>query len=353
MKILQVIDSLDAGGAERMAVSIANELAAHGYDSHLCVTRAEGLLKKTIEKKVGYIFLNRKGKLGIRGLYKLYKYVKKNDITHIHAHATSFFLAGLIKKALPSLIYIWHDHYGNAEQLQDRPQGWIKWASNLSSQNIVVNELLLEWHKNILSKNNAIYLKNFAQKTESDTTEISLPGKPGKRIIHLANLRPQKDHLNLLQAFEKIESDWDLILVGKDFNDDYSEQIKNYISSRKLENRVHILGARNEIGSILDQCDIGVLSSKSEGLPVALLEYGLYKLPVITTNVGACKKVVESYGKVVAANQPLELSNAIEELINSKEEREQLGTAFNKHVLLNYGATSYINQLVNLYKSHV
>lgn len=61
MRILQIIDSLDAGGAERMAVQIANELQIAGHESHLCATRREGLLKKTINSEVGYLFIEKKG----------------------------------------------------------------------------------------------------------------------------------------------------------------------------------------------------------------------------------------------------------------------------------------------------
>ena len=44
--VIQVIDSLDAGGAEVLAVNIANALSETGMNSHLCVTRKEGVLKK-------------------------------------------------------------------------------------------------------------------------------------------------------------------------------------------------------------------------------------------------------------------------------------------------------------------
>ena len=68
MKVLQIIDSLKAGGAERMAVNIANVLAKEGHDSHLCVTRKEGLLQQAIDPEVAYLFLNKKGKIGWRAI---------------------------------------------------------------------------------------------------------------------------------------------------------------------------------------------------------------------------------------------------------------------------------------------
>ena len=58
--VIQLIDSLNVGGAEVLAVNIANGLSEQEIDSHLCATRSEGILKKNINSDVGYVFLNRK-----------------------------------------------------------------------------------------------------------------------------------------------------------------------------------------------------------------------------------------------------------------------------------------------------
>ena len=64
MRVLQLIDSIDAGGAERIAVTFANALADQNQTSHLCVTRAEGVLKDQLNPAVGFHFL-KKGALWI------------------------------------------------------------------------------------------------------------------------------------------------------------------------------------------------------------------------------------------------------------------------------------------------
>ena len=60
MRILQLIDSLEAGGAERMAVNYANALATTLEFSSLVATRKEGPLLGEIDSKVIYLFLNKK-----------------------------------------------------------------------------------------------------------------------------------------------------------------------------------------------------------------------------------------------------------------------------------------------------
>ena len=50
LKVIQIIDSLNVGGAEVIAVNIANGLSKEGVESHICTTRKEGLLKSNIDK---------------------------------------------------------------------------------------------------------------------------------------------------------------------------------------------------------------------------------------------------------------------------------------------------------------
>jgi len=354
MKVLQIIDSLDTGGAERMAVQIANELQIAGHDSHLCITRKEGLLKETVNEKVGYIFLEKKGKIGLKAMTKLKTYVVKNKIEVIHAHSTSFFTATVIKWWQPSIKLVWHDHYGNAEEVASRPIRIIKKCSQYFNGIISVNEQLKTWAIENLKKSPIIYLRNFTTSQKNITLDEVLPGQKGKRIIHLANLRPQKDHITLIKAFKSVinqEPDWSLLLVGMNFKDDYYNQILNKIESCGLKTYVHLLGSRNDTAAILEEIDIAVLSSKSEGLPVALLEYGMAGLPVVVTDVGACKEVVLDYGRVVPSGDSLSLSQSLLDLIQNKEKAITMGESFQKHVMTTFGASQYLNKLEQFYRS--
>lgn len=56
IRVLQIIDTLHAGGAERLAVNYANELTRFVDQTHLCVTRLDGILKESLNDNVGLIF---------------------------------------------------------------------------------------------------------------------------------------------------------------------------------------------------------------------------------------------------------------------------------------------------------
>ncbi len=92
MRIIQIIDSLEPGGAERMAVHYANALAARIEFSGLVVTRKEGALDSQIDAKVSYLYLNKKKTVDFKALFVLRNYVRQHNVTIVHAHSTSFFL---------------------------------------------------------------------------------------------------------------------------------------------------------------------------------------------------------------------------------------------------------------------
>ena len=68
IRILQLIDSLEAGGAERMAVSYANALNRNIGFGALVATRTEGALKNQLDKNVVYGYLNRKSTFDFKAL---------------------------------------------------------------------------------------------------------------------------------------------------------------------------------------------------------------------------------------------------------------------------------------------
>jgi glycosyltransferase involved in cell wall biosynthesis len=308
MRILQLIDSLEAGGAERMAVNYANALAKQIDFSGLVVSRKEGPLVNQIDEDVSYLFLNRNRVIDFKALFKLRNYVEVHKVTIVHAHSTSFFLAFLLKLISPSIRIIWHDHYGDSEFLNKRPLLALRLISPFFSGIIAVNHNLKVWANKNLYFENSIYLPNFPSEEKNITAHTLLKGIEGKRIVCLANLRVQKDHFLLLEVAKKLKvshSNWTFHLVGKDFQDAYSKQIKSSIVENNLEKNVFLYGTKQDVKNILDQSTIAILTSQSEGLPMAILEYGWHKKPIVVTNVGEISSVIENEknGFLILANQ--------------------------------------------------
>jgi glycosyltransferase involved in cell wall biosynthesis len=353
MRVLQLIDSLQAGGAERMAVNIANTLGSQIDASFLCSTRKEGVLKKSLHTNVGYLFLNKTRRIDFKAIKVLNTFIRQQDIQIIHAHSTSYFLATIIKFLNRNVKIVWHDHYGNSEYLSHRKFKILRFCSRFFSQALSVNSALEEWARIHLKVDNVKYLPNFAVKNFEKAQTI-LKGKEGKRIIHLTNFRSQKDHFTLLNAFKNVvkqHQDCTLHCVGKDFNDQYSDAIKAQIAQLKLNDKVFLYGSQPDVFHILSQGDIGVLSSKSEGLPISLLEYGLAGLPVVVTDVGDCAKVVlhNENGIVVPKENSDELAVGLLSVLQDDEKSARFGQRLKLRVENTYSETKYINALIEIY----
>lgn len=352
MRILQIIDSLEAGGAERMAVNYANALAKEIEFSGLVVTRKEGALLNQVSKEVSYLFLNKTHTIDLKSLYKLRKFVIENKVEVIHAHSTSFFSAFLLKLIYPSIKLIWHDHYGDSEFLSKRPLLGLKIILPFFNGIIAVNQHLKIWAEQEINLKNVIYLPNFPSKENNVSEQTILKGIQGKRIISLANLRIQKNHFLLLDVAKKVKishPEWTFHLVGKDFEDDYSKKIKTLILDYNLENNVFIYGSRQDIKNILEQSTIGILTSQSEGLPVALLEYGLQKKAVVVTNVGEIPSLIQDgiNGFIVKADESLLFYDSMVKLMENDTLQEDFGKALEKTIANNYSEKTVMHQYLD------
>lgn len=319
--VLQMIDSLNVGGAEVMSVNIANNLNSNKFASHLCATRLEGPLRKQIDKNVGYIYLKRKKTIDFSALIRLRKYCRSNRIQIVHAHSTSIYFATLLKLISPGIQLIWHDHYGKGSEIQKRKTFTLKICSLFFKGIISVNQVLFDWAQDKLWNKNVMLLNNFSQFNDT-SKETTLQGVEGKRITCVAGFRPQKDHFNLLKAFQlvlKEDTNASLHLIGKNYEDEYSKKVLTAIKEMNLENSVFHYGLKTDIKNILQQSTIGVLSSSSEGLPVSLIEYAAVGLPSVATNVGDCSRIISNKDYLVPPNDSNALGKAILDLINNKE----------------------------------
>lgn len=356
IKVLQLIDSLNAGGGERMAVQLANALSEKIERSALVCTRHSGILEKDISSKVKFLCLNKTHSLDIVALKRLRRFVKKHDIKIIHAHSTSFFMASLLKLYRPQLKLIWHDHYGLSDHLNERPTNVLMICSYLFDHILCVNHKLKIWSKQHLKCKQVNFIHNFSLKPSlknSHNTKSLKGSKTAYKIIHVANLRPQKDHITALKALKKIKGNaisFSYHLIGAyEETSLYFREIRGFIKDNHLEKEVFIYGCQSNINQWLQQADMGLLSSVSEGLPVSLIEYAQAKLPVVVTDVGQCQWVVGEFAKVVKPQDEDALSQAIQSNINHPENAKEMAFQLYKKVSKEFDADLILLKLLSIY----
>ena len=357
IRVVQLIDSLEPGGAERMAVTLANSLVSKVELSCLIVTRQEGGLKKSVNSAVKYCFLNKKKTFDFKAIIKFKNFIKLNKIKIIHAHGSSYFFAVLLKLVYPNVKIIWHDHFGNRANEQGI-NFLIPCFSIFFSGVFSVNEELKLWAMKNLFTANIAFIPNFCELKINETKTTYLKGDIEKRIVCLANLKSPKNHFFLLKSFalsELPKLGWTLHFIGKDFNDDYSKVLKNFIFENELNNAVYLYGSCLDTNHILSQARYGVLASTYEGFPVTLLEYGMSNLVVLSTNVGYCSKIITSdkTGFLFDTKDPNSLRVLFNSLPNSDLQNKILGDNFNTFVKENYTADIILRQLIGYYQKWI
>ena len=334
--ILHLVDTLEPGGTERVAVNLVNHLSRERFRPFLATTRREGVLAAEVLPDVGRLSLSRSRTLDLGALRRLAGFVRENGISIVHAHSSSLFLASL----LPGARIVWHDHFGRLGE-EDRP-AWL-WGlpARRAAAVVAVSEDLARWSRERLGVD-AVYLPNFVPDVAAGPIP-ELPGTPGRRVVCVANLRAQKDHLTLLRAMEKVP-EAHLLLAGGDVEPDYAARVRE-----EAGGQVTFLGLRPDVPDLLRGCDVGVLSSASEGFPLSLLEYGRAGLAAVATRVGQCPEVLEGAGILVPPGDPGALAEALLALLNDPARRRELGERLGRRVRERYSAAAVMERLEAVY----
>ena len=147
---------------------------------------------------------------------------------HIQPH---FLLQFRLSSHLKHLKIVWHNHTGANIDLSGWRKLFLQAMSRFFHTVINVNEGLNIWAQKALKMKQSIFLRNFAAFANHEEL-TTLKGDASNKLICLAGLRPEKDHLTLLNAFKIVReqyNDVSLHIVGKDYQNEYSEQIKDFI----------------------------------------------------------------------------------------------------------------------------
>lgn len=356
MRVVQLVDSLDAGGAERMAVNFANELSKKMDFSGIIVTRMEGCLFQQLQSNVPYFFLNKKQTFDLKSLFYFKKIIKQNKIDIVHVHGTSFFFAFLLKIIHFKTKLLYHEHYGNRSNQSILKNLPLLFCLLFFDKILVVNSQLKKWFTK-LGFIKVFFTPNFASFDENVMPQTQLSGIEGKRIICLSNLKNPKNHLFLLKAFQLSnikEHGWTLHLIGKNYQDSYSADIFNFIEKYYLQHNIKVYDVQADIKNILLQASIGVLCSTQEGFPVTLLEYGLAKLPVISTNVGFCSEIIRDRetGLLFDPNNINEFVSNLNTLVSDSNLRNKISLQLENVVQNNYGKEIVIQKIMEMYSKN-
>ena len=157
--------------------------------------------------------------------------------------------------------------------------------------------------------------------------------------------RPDR-FLDVVSEIKKRSVSLDFFIAG---DGDLLEVCRERIVAENLP--VKVLGWQSNIEKVLSAADIVVLTSDNEGTPLSLIQAGMAKLPVVTTNVGSVPEVVlDNVTGLITSLDVQEIADALVKLVSDKALRAQLGIAAHEFTLANFGVRRLVQDHEVLYK---
>lgn len=170
-------------------------------------------------------------------------------------------------------------------------------------------------------------------------------------LASIGRLVPIKDHATLLQATARLISpSVHLLIVG---DGELRESLERLSAQLGLAERVHFLGWRSDLETILGATDVVISASRNEGTPVALIEAMAAGVPVVATAVGGVPDLVEHgvTGWLVPANDADALAGGVQHLIEAPELRARLVRVARPYALGRHSAVQLVRRIEQLYTS--
>ena len=170
-------------------------------------------------------------------------------------------------------------------------------------------------------------------------------------LLHVGSFSREKNHVWLIEAFSRIllrRPAAHLLLVGEGA---LQGRVEAEVAERGLQNRVHLLGTRGDVPTLIGGADLLLLPSTIEGLPGVILEAAAQAVPTVATNVGSVTEVVENNrtGAVVPLGDMTLFTTAVCRLLGNTAERQAMGNAAYRLVKERYSMEAVVRQFDQLY----
>jgi glycosyltransferase involved in cell wall biosynthesis len=338
LRVALMLESDGPGGAEVMLLHLAGELRRRGH-SVLPVGPANGsgwLAAQFRERGFDPATFTLRSPIDIgcwRGLVSLLR-AHRMDVVHSHEFTMAVY-GGLAANTL-SLPHVITMHGGRYYAERWRRRAAIGWSARRSAALVGVSNATADDLRRTLpsSANRVSVVPNgipfvagdrVAARRRLDLTDGAL------LMLAVGNLYPVKGHDVLVRAFAAIAgtpagSAWRLAIAGRG---ETEAPLRRLAAEVGVADRVQLLGLRSDVPDLLAAADLFVLPSRSEGLPLALVEAMGASLPIVASDVGGISEVVtrDVEALLVPPDDPECLAAALASLLGDASRRAALGRA--------------------------
>lgn len=367
-RVFLFIQSLELGGSEKQCVEMACLLSRNGFSVTVgCMRRTGPLRRKIAEVGLQLVEFPVASLLRPNALFqmlRLVRFIRENEFDVVHAndlYANLLAVPAARLAGVPVIVSSQRDLSDSSWYTPARRK--ILRRIQRMSTCVLVNsvairtQLIMEDRfesERISVVHNGIDVEHYgsASKHAHDPAFCGSLFVP-KLVVMVANMhRDVKGHGELLKAARAVCREYPgvrFLLVG---DGEMRSSFEAQARVAGLEESVVFLGHRTDVAEILVQCDIGVLPSRAEGLPNAVMEYMASGLATIATSVGGLPEMIdhEVNGLLVPPRDAGALAEAILRLLKDDELRHRLAKAGRETMQSKYDFAVVLNHLRDVYR---
>jgi len=360
--ILQLIETTDIGGAENVMLNLASSLNDTRFNPIVCLRGKGQLYEEALFRGLEAHILKEKGLFDLRFIKNLLDLVKTNKVVIIHAHEFLMSMYSAIVGWLSGIpvVATLHGKFYYTDKWRRR------WAMRLVAnqgrlvcvsddlRKFVADKLCLQPQMLRTIYNGIDLHVNTRRDGSKIRAELGIPSHH-KIIGTVANLHRIKGHIFMLQAVTIIIkrcSDITVVFAGAG---DEEQELRTYALNLGIDKYVRFLGFRKDIPDLLSALDIFVLPSLSECFPLSLLEAMACSVPVIATNVGGVKEIIEDgkTGYIVPPGDPDALAAKSLLVLEDKRLSELISCNARERITGEFSLEAMLKQYLSLYDSLV
>lgn len=334
-KILYLINFAGAAGTEKYVELLINSMVKDGTPCGLCYNEGGELAVKIQELGVPVHRLKMRSPFDIRAAYRLKKLCRESGYNIVHAQYPRENYIALISKLLGNRARVVFTSHLTLSQ----PLPWRILNRCFTPFDYKIIALCEEGAESLKSNGadmdrveiiyNGIDAEKMPGRDRGALSEFGI--RDELTLITLARFSPEKGLAFLLESLKLLRERTDIpfrvIIAGE--GEEFSK-IENLRESLGLSDILFLPGYRRDAGKLLSASDIYLNSSEKEAMSFGILEAMACSLPVVATDVGGNRTLVELGGRagfIVPYGDVEAMSGKIKELLERPELRENFGKA--------------------------
>lgn len=365
MKILHFLDTVNRGGAETLVLDVCRNAEKSGIEIFFANAGGGALEDDFRNSGAKYFRLNRRLPFDLSLVFGLRKILRENEIDIIHTHQAV--------EALHAVAAV----FGLKTKVVLTHHGIVPDQKNLLATKFLLKRVthnVLVGHESKKTYERDFDFR-FPERTSViyngvDERRLRSSGKNFREEIKVSNdilligmvgnfyAEPRKDQITLCHALPKIFDAMPnvrCVFAGKIFagaEDKFNECVK-FCEANGISEKVHFLGARNDIPDILAALDVFVCSSLAEGLPIAVNEAMLSGTPTVVSDIPPLLEASKNgeFSEVFKTQNAEQLSEKVLKLLKNANLREDLGNRALKFAKENFSIEAHLKNLKNLYEN--